>query len=63
MPGLVTETYLDTYVMGKLEKTELVSTTADNSVTQVVEYGTLVDSVLRTTRWCPCIAMTTAADT
>ena len=45
VPGLVTETYLDTYVMGKLEKTELVSTTADNSVTQVVEYGTLVDSV------------------
>ncbi len=47
VPGNVTETYLDTYVMGKLEKTQLVSTTADNSVTQVVEYGTLVDSVSR----------------
>ncbi len=47
VPGNVTETYLDTYVLGKLEKTQLVSTTADNSVTQVVEYGTLVDSVSR----------------
>lgn len=47
VPGSVTETYLDTYVLGKLEKTELVATTADNAVTQVVEYGTLVDSVSR----------------
>ena len=45
VPGTVTETYRDTFVGGKLEKTEFVSTTEDNSVTQVVEYGTLVDSV------------------
>ena len=45
VPGTVTETYRDVFVKGKLEKTEFVSTTEDNSVTQVVEYGTLVDSV------------------
>lgn len=47
VPGTVTETYLDVYVQGKLTKTEFVSATEDNSVTQVVRYGTLVDSVSR----------------
>ncbi len=45
VPGTVTQTYMDVFVKGKLERTEFVSTTEDNSVTQVVEYGTLVDSV------------------
>ena len=45
VPGSVTQTYLDIFVKGKLEKSEFISATADNSVTQVVEYGTLVDSV------------------
>lgn len=44
-PGSVTQTYLDIFVKGKLEKSEFISATADNSVTQVVKYGTLVDSV------------------
>lgn len=46
-PGSVTQTYLDIFVKGKLEKSEFISATADNSVTQVVKYGTLVDSVSR----------------
>ena len=45
VPGNVTQTYMDVFVKGKLERTEFISTTEDNSVTQVVEYGTLVDSV------------------
>ena len=45
VPGTVTQTYMDVFVKGKLERTEFISTTEDNSVTQVVEYGTLVDSV------------------
>lgn len=45
VPGSVTQTYLDIFVKGKLEKSEFVSATADNSVTQVVKYGTLVSSV------------------
>lgn len=45
VPGTVTQTYMDVFVKGKLERTEFVSVTEDNSVTQVVEYGTLVDSV------------------
>lgn len=47
VPGSVTQTYLDIFVKGKLEKSEFISATADNSVTQVVKYGTLVDSVSR----------------
>lgn len=45
VPGTVTQTYMDVFVKGRLERTEFISTTEDNSVTQVVEYGTLVDSV------------------
>lgn len=45
VPGTVTQTYLDVFVNGKLDRSEFVSVTEDNSVTQVVEYGTLVDSV------------------
>ena len=45
VPVNVTQTYMDVFVKGKLERTEFISTTEDNSVTQVVEYGTLVDSV------------------
>ena len=45
VPGTVTQTYMDVFVKGKLERTEFISTTEDNSVTQVVEYGTLVGSV------------------
>ena len=45
VPGTVTQTYLDIFVKGQLEKSEFVSATADNSVTQVVKYGTLVSSV------------------
>ena len=45
VPGTVTQTYMDVFIKGKLERTEFISTTEDNSVTQVVEYGTLVDSV------------------
>lgn len=50
VPGTVTQTYLDIFVKGKLEKSEFVSATADNSVTQVVKYGTLVSSVSRDDR-------------
>ena len=47
VPGKVTETYLNTYSKGQLAATELVSVTADNSVTQIVEYGSRVTSVDR----------------
>ena len=45
IPGTVIETYKDTYRDGKLVSTELVSTTEDNAVTEIVEYGTMVSSV------------------
>ena len=45
VPGTVTQTYMDVFVKGKLDRSEFVSVTEDNSVTQVVKYGTLVDSV------------------
>ncbi len=47
VPGTVVETYKDTYRDGKLVSTELVSTTEDNAVTEIVEYGTMVSSVER----------------
>lgn len=47
VPGTVIETYKDTYRDGKLVSTELVSTTEDNAVTEIVEYGTMVSSVER----------------
>jgi len=43
--GTVTKTYEDTYRMGELVGSELVHTTDDNSVPQIIEYGTLVKSV------------------
>ena len=43
--GTVTNTYSDTYEMGELVATQLVGSTEDNSVPQIVEYGTLVTSV------------------
>ncbi len=47
VPGTVVETCKDTYRDGKLVSTELVSTTEDNAVTEIVEYGTMVSSVER----------------
>ena len=46
-PGSVIQTYLDIFIKGKLDRSEIISATEDNSVTQVVKYGTLVDSVSR----------------
>ena len=47
VPGTVTQTYMDVFVKGQLDRSEFISATEDNSVTQVVKYGTLVDSVSR----------------
>ena len=48
--GALTKTYRDTYQQGELVSTELVSTAVDEPVTEVVEYGTLVDEVSRDDR-------------
>ncbi len=49
-PGSVIQTYLDIFIKGRLDRSEIISATEDNSVTQVVKYGTLVDSVSRDDR-------------
>ncbi len=50
VPGDVIKTYDDTYRQGQLVSTTLVSTTQDTAVTEVVEYGTMVDEVSRDDR-------------
>lgn len=45
VPGDIVKTYDDTYRHGQLTNTTLVSTTQDTAVTEIVEYGTMVDEV------------------
>ena len=46
----VTETYRDTYENGVIVSTDLVGTTDEAPVTEIVEYGTMVTSVSRDDR-------------
>ena len=45
--GTVVKTYLETYQLGKVVSSELIGETPDNAVTEIIEYGTLVNSVDR----------------
>ena len=47
VPGTITNTYTDTYRMGRVVSTELTDTVTDGAVEEVVEYGTRVSSVER----------------
>lgn len=48
--AVVTETYRDTYENGVIVSTDLVGTTDEAPVTEIVEYGTMVTSVSRDDR-------------
>ena len=48
--AVVTETYRDTYENGGIVSTDLVGTTDEAPVTEIVEYGTMVTSVSRDDR-------------
>ena len=50
VPGDIVKTYDDIYRQGQLVSTALVSTTQDTAVTEIVEYGTMVDEVSRDDR-------------
>ena len=50
VPGTITNTYTDTYRMGRVVSTELTDTVTDGAVEEVVEYGTRVSSVERSDR-------------
>lgn len=50
VPGTIIETYQDTYRLGQIVNTELVGTTDDTSITEIIEYGTRVHEVARTDR-------------
>ncbi len=50
VPGDIVETYDDTYRQGQLVSTSLVGTTQDTAITEIVEYGTMVDEVSRDDR-------------
>ena len=50
LDATVTETYQDTYEKGVIVSTDLVGTTDEAPVTEIVEYGTLVTSVSRDDR-------------
>lgn len=60
VPGTITNTYTDTYRMGCVVSTELTDTVTDGAVEEVVEYGTRVTSVDRSTGWYPYTATGTA---
>ena len=50
VPGTITNTYTDTYRMGRVVSTELTDTVTDGAVEEIVEYGTRVSSVERSDR-------------
>lgn len=50
VPGTITNTYTDTYRMGRVVSTELADTVTDGAVEEIVEYGTRVSSVERSDR-------------